>query len=341
MLKKILTVVAMVALLGSCSKKEKLYIYNWCYYTPAAVVKQFEKEFGVRVYIDEYSSNEEMYAKLKSGGGNYDLIFPSQDYVEIMILQGMLHKLDHSLLPNLANIDPEVLARTTYDHDMSYSVPYYWGASGIIINTAKVPDYQLDWSIFAREDLRGRMTMLDDMREVIGAALTFLGYSGNTKNPAEIEEARKLIFEKWRPNLVKFDAEAFGKGYAQRDFWVVHGYAEIIFTEIAEDADLLRDTLFFIPPGTAYIDSMCILQNASNAELAHKFINFIHRPEIYAQFCGEFEFYPTVNVPAREVLTTPYHYTTDNLLRSEIKYDLGEALVLYNNAWFNSIRAGL
>ena len=324
----------------SCSKNN-LKIYNWSYYTPPSVIEKFEKEYGVRVIIDEYASNEEMYTKLKTGGSGYDIVFPSQDYVSIMISQGMFEEIDRSLIPNLSNIDPAVLAKTTYDSEMKHSVPYYWGAAGIIVNTARVPNYERDASIFTRSDLRGRMTMLDDMREIMGNALAYLGYSVNTKNPAEIEEARSLINNRWKPNLVKFDADAFGKGYANGEFWVVQGYAEVVYEEIIDNEQLMRDTVFFITPGgPGYIDSICILKGSKQKELAHKFIDFIHRPEIYAEFCDFFGFPSTVNIPARQYIQGSTWYQPEDIADTELKYDLGETLELYNNAWFNSIRVG-
>jgi len=331
-----------VFLAGSCDNKQKLYIYNWTYYTPDSVIEKFEKEFNVRVIYDEFASNEDMYAKLKSGGSGYDIVFPSADYTSIMIQQNMLEKIDKSLIPNLVNIDPFVLKNARYDPNMEYSVPYYFGAAGICVNTEKVPKYERSWSIFAREDLRGRMTMLDDMREVMGDALAFFGYSVNTIDMAQIARARDLINYSWKPNLVKFDADAFGKGYANGEFWVVQGYPEVVFEEIAEDEKMLANTVFFFPRegGPAYIDSMCILKGAKNIKLAHQFINFIHRPEIYAEFADEFGFPATANVPARKFIRRTPMYEAEELLNVEIKFDLGSNLDLYNDAWFNSIRAG-
>jgi spermidine/putrescine transport system substrate-binding protein len=344
-LKRFILFFAALAVLGmtgiSCSKNT-LHVYNWSYYTPPSVVEKFEKEYGVRVIIDEYASNEEMYTKLKTGGTGYDLVFPSQDYVSIMIHQDMFEKIDKNLIPNLRNIDPVVLRKTDYDPNMEYSVPYYWGAAGILVNSGKVPNFEKSWSIFGRSDLRGRMTMLDDMREVMGDALVYLGYSVNSKNPAEIEAAKNLINNQWKPNLTKFDAEAFGKGYANGEFWVVQGYAEVVYEEIIDNEQLVKDTVFFVPRegGPGYIDSMCILKGAKQKELAHKFIDFIHRPEIYAEFCDEFGFPATVNVPARQYLEGPTWYQHGDIADTELKNDLGNSLDLYNDAWFNYIRVG-
>jgi spermidine/putrescine transport system substrate-binding protein len=289
--------------------------------------------------LDSYASNEELYAKLLSGGTGYDLVIPSGDYVSIMIKQNMLERIDRSKLSNLGNIDPLVLEKTAYDPNMEYSVPYYFGAAGIAVNTAQVPQYEKSWSIFGRSDLWHKMTMLDDMREVLGDALVHLGYSVNTINPAEIAAARDLVNNSWKPNLIKFDAEAPGKGFANGDFWVIQGYAEMVFEEISEDQK--ADTVFFIPPegGPAYIDSMCILKGAKNPDLAHKFIDFIHRPEIYAEFTDYFGFPATVNVPARALKKSAPYYEAEELLNVEIKDDVGENLNLYNDAWL-TVRVG-
>lgn len=336
--------VVVVATLGvaSCEKKaetaaassgKKLYIFNWTYYTPDSVIEKFEKEYGVDVIYDSFASNEEMFAKIKAGGSGYDIIFPSGDYVSIMKKEGMLEKLDKSKLTNLGNIDPAVLQKATYDPTMEYSVPYYFGAAGIAVNTAKVPSFDKSWSIFSRTDLKGRMTMLDDMREVMGDALKSLGYSVNTVNPSELEAAKKLINDKWKPNLTKFDAEAFAKGFASGEFWVVQGYAESVYAEITEDQK--KNTVFFVPPegGPSYIDSMCILKGAKNMDLAYKFIDFIHRPEIYAEFTDAFGFPATANIPARALKKGPAYYQAEDLTNTELKEDLGPDLELYNKIW--------
>ena len=349
MKKKAITIIIMMALVPvlffSCERKSEseensLYIFNWTYYTPDSVIAKFEEEYNVKVTYDEFASNEDMYAKIKAVGGGYDIIFPSVDYVTIMIQQGMLEKIDKTKLSNLGNIDPVIVEKMTYDPGMDYSVPYYYGAAGIIVNTARVPDFEPSWSIFENTSIRNRMTMLDDMREVIGGALLFLGHSANTKNPDEIIAARDLINDKWKPNLAKFDAETFGKSYERGDFWVVHGYPEVVFEEIEGNDQLIEDTVFFIPKegGPSYIDSMCILKGSKNINLAHKFIDFIHRPDIYAEFADAFGFPATVNIPARDLQTVDPMYTVEDLENTYLVEDLGPALELYNDAWFDSIR---
>jgi spermidine/putrescine transport system substrate-binding protein len=326
--------------LGSCSKSQvsnepkKLYIFNWTYYTPDTVIAKFEKEYGCKVVYDSFDSNETMFAKLKAGGSNYDIVFPSADYVSIMINQKMLAPIDWKKLQNSKNIDPKVLDRSKdYDPGNKYSVPYYMGAAGVAVNKTKVKKYDRSWSIFSRADLKDKMTMLDDMREVMGDALAFQGKSVNTRSEAEIKAAEELVNKVWKPNLLKFDAEAFAKGFAAGEFWVAQGYAESIFAEY--DAKKRGDVDFFIPKegGPLYIDSMVILKNSKSQDLALKFIDFIHRPEIYAEFCDAFGFPATANLPARQLKKGDMWYKAEDLAGCELKLDLGADLEKYNAAW--------
>lgn len=328
--------IATICLISGCAKNngKTLYLFNWTYYTPDAVIEQFEKEFGVTVKVDSYASNEEMYAKLKAGATGYDIVVPSQDYVSIMIKEGMLREIDHNAFTNKKNISSAVLQKASlYDGEMKYAVPYFMGAAGIAVNNNKVKDFDKSWSIFAREDLNQRMCMLDDMREVLGDALVSLGYSVNTLDANELAKAKELINTQWKPKLVKFDAEGFGKSFASGDFWVVQGYAEAVFGEVPEEK--WGDVSFFIPEegGPMYIDSMCILKKSKNPELAMQFINFIHRPEIYAQFLDAFHFPAGVNPSAEQFMQTKPHYTIDELANCEIKADLGEGLGVYSTLW--------
>ncbi len=328
-------------LFTGCAKSEStsrgrsgtLYLYNWTYYTPESVIEKFEQEFGVKVVLDYFASNEDMFAKLKAGGSGYDIVFPSQDYTSIMMKENMLLPIDKDRIPNLRYISPLVLEKATYDPDMSWSVPYFMGASGIAVNTTRVKEYARNWSIFADTRLAGRMSMLDDMREVMGDALAHLNYSVNSVNPSELEEATRLINRSWKPNLVKFDAEGFAKSFASGEFWVVQGYAEAVFEEL--DPSRWDEVDFFLPPegGPMYLDSMVIVKGARNVDLAHEFINFIHRPDIYAEFLDRFHFPSSVHTEAGSLMTVEPFYREKDLAPFELKLDIGEDLELYNTLW--------
>lgn len=320
---------------GNNSNDKVLYLYNWTYYTPDDVIAQFEQEFGVTVKVDSYASNEEMYTKVVGGGAKgYDIVVPSQDYVSIMIEQGMLKELDQSKLTNAKYINPAVLSKATYDPTMKYAVPYYFGAAGISVNKTKVSgDYERSWNIFADPQFKGHASMMDDMREIIGDALAYQGKSVNTLNDAELAAAKDLILTKWKPNLTKFDAEGFGKSFAQGDFWLCQGYAEVTFGEVPKEK---WDTIdFFIPAegGPSYLDSMCILKGSKHYDLAMEFINFIHRPEIYAQFLDFFSFPCYVNTEAAQYMTSTPMYEASMMDNCELKNDIGEGLDKYNELW--------
>ncbi|MDC7245246.1 MAG: extracellular solute-binding protein [Sphaerochaetaceae bacterium] len=327
---------------AGCAKEEAvkkqsdtntLYLYNWTYYTPESVIEKFEEEFNAKVVLDYFGSNEDMFAKLKAGGSGYDIVFPSQDYVSIMMTLDMLTPIDLEKIPNSRYISDLALSKATYDPLMNYSVPYFMGAAGIAVNTKKVTDYPRDWSIFSQTKLKNRMSMLDDMREVMGDALAHLGYSVNTTDEKELKEAQQLINGEWKPNLTKFDAEGFAKSFSSGEFYVVQGYAEAIFEEIEEDR--WDDVDFFLPEegGPMYLDSMVIPKGAKHIELAHQFIDFIHRPEIYAEFLDRFRFPSSVHTEAMNYTTKEPFYVESDLANYELKNDLGENLAAYDEIW--------
>ena len=327
----------MMFFITGCAKKEKhapntiLYIYNWTYYLPDQIVRDFEKKFNVKVVYDVYSSNEEMFAKLKAGGKGYDIIFPSGDFVKIMIKENMLEPIDKSKVPNFNYLDKDVLAKIKFDPNNKYSVPYMIGTAGIAVNKQYVKNYEHSSNIFNRADLKNKMTLLDDMREVLGLALKSKGYSVNTNDKKQLAEASEVV-QGWKKNILKFDAESFAKGFAAGEFWVVQGYAENIFLEL--DEKQRENVDFFIPKegGPMYIDSMVILKDATNKELALKFINYIHEPQVFAQIV-DFLKLPAVNVEARKFIQNQPHYQIEDLKNCEFKEDLGASIELYNSVW--------
>ncbi|MGI5070925.1 extracellular solute-binding protein [Treponema pectinovorum] len=329
--------IAAMGLFTSCGDDgKKLYLYNWTYYTPDEVLRDFEKEFNCTVKVDSYASNEEMYAKLKAGAKGYDIVVPSQDYASIMIAQGMVQKLDSAKQTNNSKINPLLSKMAVYDPKFEYASPYYLGAAGVCVNKTKIKEgsYEKTWNIFADKQFAGHATMMDDMREVIGDALTVLGYDLNTLDDSELEKAKNLIIKNWKPNLVKFDAEGFGKSFASGDFWLCQGYAEVVFGEVSEDK--WAETIdFFIPVqgGPSYLDSMCILKDSKNPELANEFINYIHRPEVYAKFLDAFHFPCFVIPDAAQFTKKVPMYDASQMNNCVLKMDIGEGLDKYNNIW--------
>lgn len=335
--KSLLAVIFAASLLSlfSCSKKKTLYLYNWTYYTPDEVIAKFEEEFNCKVKLDVYATCDEMYAKLKAGAKGYDLVIPSNDFVSIMLKQGMIQEIDQSKFTNRDKINPVVTEKLTFDPDMKYCVPYAFSATGVMVNKNKVTgDYPRDYSIFEDPRFAGHATMMDEMREVLGCALVHLGYDLNSLNDAELAEAEALVKNKWSPNLVKFDAEGFGKSFASGDFWLCQGYPEIVYGEV--DESLWEDTIeFFIPPegGPATMDCMVVLKDAPNPELANEFINFIHRPEMYAIFIDTFRYPCIVNTEALQYTTKPSMYPPEQANTCTLKEDLGDSVEKFYNIW--------
>lgn len=336
-MKKIITLLSLILLLLSCGKEKQknenvLYLYGWADYIPTKIYDDFEKETGIKVVEDIYSSNEEMFAKIKAGGSGYDILTPSTDYAEILMNDGMIEKLDKSKLSSLNNIDPIVFEKLQYfDPNNDYAFPFAMGATTIAVNTKYVKDFPKDFTIYNNVAYKGKMTLLDDMREVMTSALGTLGYPQTTESETAIAQAADLV-KGWKKNIAKFDSESFGKGFANEDFWVVHCYPDNVLNELTPEQ--LEATEFIIPEkgGTAYIDSFVIPKTAPNKEAAYKFLNFIQRPENY-KLIAEHLRIPSINIPARELITVEPIYSIDDLKHTEILRDIKNTLDLQNKYW--------
>lgn len=336
-MKKLLaTLTLALAFIGCGGKKESnentLYIYGWANTIPQSIYEAFEKETGIKVVEDIYSSNEEMFTKLKAGGNGYDIVMPSADYVEIMTKEGMLEKLDKNLLPSYSNLDPLVLEKLHhFDPENNYEVPYLIGATIIAVNKKYVPEFPRDYSIYEMSNLKGRMTLLDDMREVMTSALGMLDYPQTTEDEQAIAQAADLV-KSWKKNIAKFDAESFGKGFASGDFWVVQGYPDNIFKELDENERANVELVIPEKGGTAYVDSFVMLNSAPHKDAAYKFLEFTLRPEIAAQFADLLET-PSVNAPARELMTVKPLFEISDLKNVQVLRDIHSTLDLQNKYW--------
>ncbi|KXA16112.1 putative spermidine/putrescine ABC transporter periplasmic substrate-binding protein [Fusobacterium equinum] len=334
-MKKLLLTLCSSLLLLACGAKDEtnsLYVYGWADYIPHEIYEDFEKETGIHVVEDIFSSNEEMYTKLKAGGDGYDIVMPSSDYVEIMMKEGMIEKLDKSKISTLENIAPFIMKKLqAFDTNNDYAVPYNTSVTVIAVNKNYVKDYPKSFDIFNREDLQGRMTLLDDMREVMTSALAIHGYDQKTPSVEAMEKAKQTILS-WKKNIAKFDSESYGKGFAAGDFWVVQGYPDNIFRELSEEERANVDLI--IPEVGAFgaIDSFVILGNAKHKENAYKFIEYIHRPEVYAKLSDILEL-PSINEPAAKLMKTKPLYDLSELEKVQVLMDIHETLDLQNKYW--------
>jgi len=222
-MKKIITMgciallAASTAFLTSCGqKKTVLRIYTWGDYFAQDILDAFEEKYDCTIQLDEFDSNESMYAKVKAGGGGYDLIVMSTYTAKLMYEQGMLDKMDHSKLATVNKYFDKKYEHLTLDPKLEYTIPYFVSFTGIGYDTEKVKDFEPSWAMFEREDLKGRTSLLDDHREVIGCALITLGYDVNETDQAKLDEAVDLVkfaFEHAKPGdlfIQKADASTIG-----------------------------------------------------------------------------------------------------------------------------------
>jgi spermidine/putrescine transport system substrate-binding protein len=331
----VLIVILVLLESAGCGKtKPVLSVYTWSDYIKPGLVRRFEREHDCRVILDTFESNEAMYAKLKAGASGYDLLTPSSYMVSLMHGQGLLRRLDRSLLPNLIHVDPEYL-EIALDPAMDHSVPYMITNTGIAYLEGRVKNVVPSWRMFGRADLRGRMTMFNDMRETIGAALKYLGHSINSTSEADLHEAEALLLD-WKKNLAKFDNEQYKIGLASGEFLLVHAWNGDIFQVSKENPDVR----FFIPEEGTIIscDDLVVPADAREVALAHAFIDFLHDPAVAAEntefiyyLCPNKDSYPLL--PA-EIRNNPGIFMAPEIrARSEMIADIGAANALYIKVW--------
>ena len=270
------------ALLTSCQSAGRpgLYIYTWADYLSPEVIASFEKNYRCRVHIDTFDSNEAMYAKLKAGGRDgYDVVFPTSYMAELMQEQNWLLPLKSAQLPNLVHLNSDFL-RISSDPKCRYSAPYMITLTGVGYLSNRVQTPEKSWSIFHQGQFKSRMTLLNDMRETIGAALLFCGFDPNTTDPIALKRAQSTLLD-WRRNVAKFENEQYKMGLASAEFLVCHAYLGDITKTQRENAQVS----FYLPQEgfIATCDDLVVLKGTKNPSLAHAFLNHLLSPEMAAK----------------------------------------------------------
>ena len=319
---------------------DEIFLYTWVEYIDPELKTQFETECGVKVTETNFDSNETMLATLQAGGADYDIIVPSDYMVQILIDEGMVQELDWNIITNIQNMEP-LNVNQYFDPDQKYTVPYFWGTSGFAVDTSVVTDVKTSWSMMfdPNSPYCGKISMLDDERETIGAALMYLGYSINDTDPAHLEEAKNLLIE--QSNCVKaYDSQT-------NDDLIISGETVLghIWTGdaiLAGSADTGgRDEIEYVIPSegcTIWQDNMMIPTGAPNAYTAMVFMNYLNFPDVAAQN-AEWVGYATPNKAAKDVIDPemlaneaiyPSAEVTESLQWIE---DVGDALQLYDRIW--------
>jgi spermidine/putrescine-binding protein len=336
-----------------------LVLYNWTNYIPAGpdaeeaevtdLIAKFEAEYGVSVTQDYFTSNEELRSKLQAGATGYDVIVPSDYMVSMLITDGLLAELQMEAIPNFANLDPEFV-NPPFDPEHRYHMPYQWGTTGIGIAWNELPaDFPTSWAlIFDPEtsaDFIGGVSLLDDAREVLGAALRYLGYSVNSTSEAEIREAGDLLAATLDRGVVAiFDSDTFENLLTSGETNIAHGFSGDFFLEYdnlsTEEYDAYEDFGYFVPDegGVLWVDTMAIPANAPHPCTAHTFINFLLDAENGAELTN-YNYYGSPNAAAEEfiwpeILEDPSIYPPPEVMeRLEFIADLGELNALYETVF--------
>lgn len=277
--KKLVSLLIIALILAGCgtstnSSKETLKVFSWGEYIDKTVITDFENEYGVRVIYETFDGNESMYTKLSSGA-NYDILVPSDYMIQRLIEEDMLQKIDLTKIPNVSNLMDSSMNKE-YDKNMEYSVPYFWGTVGILYNQEVVDTQTVEskgWEIFKDTDYAGNIFFYDSERDAFMVALKALGYSVNTENEKELEEAYNWLLElnnTMNPVLVD-DSVIDSMVSGNKDIANIYsGDATYIMSEN-------EDMAFYIPKegSNVWQDAMVIPKNAENVELAHKWMNYM------------------------------------------------------------------
>ncbi|MGL5720962.1 MAG: polyamine ABC transporter substrate-binding protein [Brevinema sp.] len=304
-------------------KRPELRIFNWIAYIPEDIYLDFEKETGVRIVEDAVGSNEELYAKVRSAA-NYDIVIPGLNFAPLMIAEGLVEPFDPELVPNFTNINPGVLRKVeAVDPGHKYIVPFAYGPTVIAYDTSIITEDITGFDIFENPKYKGQMSMMNDMRELMIPALKLNGYPIDSTDPVALKAATDQI-RKWKANILRFDSDNYQKAYADGEISIVHGFSDTL--KSAMNDDKASRTKMIVPKnGVAYLDSMVILSQSQNKEIAMQFMNFIHRPDIYARL-NDYHGTPCINVAAEDLKVEDSWISIAEIENADIELltDIGE-----------------
>ena len=320
---------------------KELNLFVWTEYIPPDMQECFELVYGIKVNRDEYSANEEMYAKLSAGGSAYDLVQPTDYIISLMVRQGLLQELDKSKLPSLANMDANYL-NLAFDPGNKYTIPYQAGMDALVVNNDKVKNPPKSWADLWNPEYAGRMVFLDDSRVVIGMALLTLGYDVNTKDPAQLEQAKAKLKE-LIPNVKLFDSDSPKTALIAGDVDL-----GITWTGEAFTAHQENPAINFVYPTEGSIlwqDNWAMPVGAPHADAAYAWINYTMQGDIFWMMLRDFPYInpnkaaldfakkneaDLYNAYMDSPITNP---PVDAVKAGHRVDDVGDALPLYDQIW--------
>lgn len=330
----VLVLTISIVSVGCGQEKPVLNVYNWGDYIDPDVIKDFEEEFNIKVNYSTFTTNEDMYVKLKSGGTSYDVAFPSDYMIEKMIKEDMLLKIDMNNIPNYKNIDDK-FKKLDFDPNDEYSVPYMWGTFGIIYNKNVVKDKVDSWNILWDEKYSDQILMLDSQRDSIAVALKKLGYSMNSRDLNELEKAKEELV-KQKPLLLAYVGDEVKDMMIGEEAALAVVWSGDAVYMMRENANL--DYVIPKEGSNLWFDNIVIPKTCKNKKDAELFIDFLCRPDIAARNT-EYIGYSTPNKEAlkelpKEITEDKVAYPSDEEIDNcEIFNDPGEFVKEYDRIW--------
>jgi len=316
-------------------------LFVWVQYIPQEIYDCFEQVYGLDINLDEYSTDEEMVAKLSAGGANYDLVVPSDYSLDLMIRQELIQPLDADQLHIMDNFDPLFLDQP-FDPGNLYTVPSTAGTESIFVHTAKVESVPQSFADFWKPEYAGRIVMLDSPRTVIGLTLLSLGYDPSTQDPAQLEQAKAKLLA-LVPNIKLFDSDSPKTALLAGDADLGMAWsAEAVIASQEEPA------IQYIYPSEGAIRwqvNLAIPSVAAHVDATYAFINYLHQPDVFWRALVD---YPNTlpNTAALDYAQTHYPELYEAYSQSPITNppaavlaqahflrDVGDALPLYDRIW--------
>lgn len=317
-------------------EEKKLSFFNYDTYIGEHTLADFQAATGIEVKMDLFADGDELFTKLKAGNPGYDVIVPTNDKVERMVKANMLVALDHSKIPNIANIDPSFM-NPTFDPGRKFSLPYMWGTVGIGFRKSKVSATPESWKVLLDDpQYAGRTALLGDQEHTIGSALKYLGFSYNSTNMDELNKAKDLLIA-GKKSIKKYADDNGQDLLASGEVDLTMEYNGDIAQVMAEDDDLS----YIVPKegGNVWEDTIAIAAGAPHPENAHAFINYIFDADAGKHIAETIQ-YATPNKAARDKMDDKYKNNpaifppADVLAKCEYSTYLGEeALKVRDEIW--------
>ena len=310
-----------------------LNFYNWTDYIADDTIPNFQKETGIKVTYDNYSSNDELYAKLSAGSTGYDIIVPTDATLVKMKHANLVEPLDLSLIPNVVNLDPR-FRNAAYDPGNQYSIPWQWGTTGLGFDKTKVGGSVTDWDAFQLPAIKGKSSFLDEARDAFAMALFALKKDPNTTNTSDLDDAKNYLID--LKKKVKQITSDYQDPLKSGELIFCQAYSGDVFTIQADN----KNIEYVIPTSGAFswVDSMAIPKGAPHPKNAEAFMNYMLEPKVGAALTN-FVNYGSPNKAAepyinKDILTNPLIYPpADVLAKLPFQKDIGDAELEYSDRW--------